>query len=88
MVERRKWHGWKWRGACAAVLLAVYIGGYFASIDLALTSRHICRSFQSSPVAFAYSPLGWLECKIRRRTVCIEMPGRSEYEERMLVFEP
>jgi hypothetical protein len=80
--------GWIWGPAALIVLLAVYVGGYFVLCDeysfmLATASR----SYRSSTVAFAYVPLAWLNAKLWRHDVVLEMPGPSAGG-RLIHFEP
>ena len=88
MSKPRKLRKWVWVGAFAFVPAVLYVGGYFALGAYTNSSGTVYRAFRSSRLAFAYLPLGWIESKIFRRTVCLQMPGRSEFENQMLRFEP
>lgn len=86
--QRRKANLWL-RGPTLLLLpLAIYVGGYFVLGNYTSSSTAGVRLYRSSTIAFAYSPLGWLESRIRRRTVCLAMPGRSELGGRMICLEP
>ena len=75
-------------GVVAAFSLVAYACGYFAFSDSTTGPAYTVRTFRSTSIAFAYLPLGWFESKIRRRTICVGMPGRSELGGRMICFEP
>ena len=75
-------------GAILFVALVLYVVGYFALGRHTVVAEHHFRDFQSHTIGMAYLPLGWVECKIRQQSFCLEMPGRSEFEINMICFEP
>jgi hypothetical protein len=87
--EHRRANLWLWGPSVPlALLLVLYVGGYFVLGESTGTGGAIVRSYRSSNIASAYAPLGWLESKVRRRDVFLAMPGRWELEGRMIHFEP
>ena len=69
------------RIATCAVTVAAYVGGYFVLPHSGeIAPFGVCyRSFPLDGVNRLYAPLGWLECKIRGRTVTLSgpSPGRG-----------
>jgi hypothetical protein len=73
------------RIAICAVLIAAYVSGYFALSKYAVVSPfglHY-REFPNRAFRTTYVPMGWLECKIRGRPVCVTTP-KLEY----VTFDP
>ncbi len=76
-----------WIKRAAAVLL-LYVAGY-----LALPEHNRApvegetRVFPSPMLVIAYLPLGWLDAKIFRHTVCIGAPD-AEFSGRWARFDP
>src|SRR5688572_18411392 len=75
MASERKLNGWRWGLAAALLmLLAVYVGGYFAlsraeDVDETVFGPMCVRVFNSDSVCHMYRPLGWCECQARRKVV-------------------
>ncbi len=65
-----------------------YVTGYVALGRRSDQPSSTVRTFSSTAAAFAYAPLGWFEAKVSRRAVLFDMPGRSEFENRMICFDP
>jgi hypothetical protein len=85
--EHSKTNQWRWGPAALCLLLAVYVGGYFAMGDCRrFPDRSVFRHYRSYPVASMFAPLAWLECKIRQRSVYLGPIGSTASTE--LSFEP
>jgi len=76
----------KW--AAASIPAIFYVAGYFALSDGIHHPGTTTRNFSSTGLAFAYAPLGWVEAKLSRRRVLLAVPGRSEFEGRMICIQP
>jgi hypothetical protein len=74
----------------AAVLLPafLYVAGYFVLSKRTQRADSTTYDFSSAAIAFSYAPLGWTEAKLSRRRVLLLMPGKAEFENRMICFEP
>ena len=84
----------RWPGVAVVLfplLLALYVAGYFLLGDFGSDAGNDYRVYRAWAVARAYEPLGFLESRIRRRTVMvawrrIDSPDRSTVE--YFIFEP
>ena len=86
--ERRKSNLWFWGPVSLILLLATYVGGYFALGNSTTSGHSAMRCYRYKAVAYAYAPLGKLESTIFQRTVYLSMPGDWEFGSRMLRFAP
>lgn len=73
--------------ATTLLVVALYVVGYFILGDHVPAGRWIVRGFTSRGLAVAYTPIGWSEAKLRRRTVYLTMPPRSSVDHG-LIFHP
>jgi hypothetical protein len=81
-----------------AVAIGLYVGAYFVlskgsvSLDMSGTDGRLYyhRSFNSPIHSFAFSPIGWLECKLREIPVDFTYPSNDApgWEEIEHEFEP
>jgi hypothetical protein len=78
----RAWIGW------AAIPLMLYVGGYFMLGDHSGAHGMTIRVYPSRAVALSYTPLGWIESRIRQRSVYLFMPSEGEVRDRFLFFQP
>jgi hypothetical protein len=74
--------------SAVALALGVYVAGYRALPERSTFDGALDREFKSRPIGMAYVPLGWLECQIRQREICLGMPGPDEYSGTLIIFEP
>ena len=80
--ERRKgnrWHPALVPSAILCLVLAVYVGGYFASLideHDARLSKPVAnlRVYRSRTAAYVYAPLAWIDAKINRHKVRVMSP--------------
>jgi hypothetical protein len=79
----RAWIGW-----ASLVPLAAYTAGYFLLGDHSDAHGVTIRDYRSKAVALSYAPLGWLESRIRQRSVYLFMPSETEFRERFLSYQP
>jgi hypothetical protein len=64
--------------ACAALILAAYLSGYFVCSKYSIIEspfRLHYREFPNKEFRAAYWPMGWLECRIRQQEVCLTTPA-------------
>jgi hypothetical protein len=84
----RKANLWAWGPAPLALLLALYVGGYFALCDeYSFGHGAASRSYRSSTIALAYVPLAWLNAKLWGHDIYLATPGPSPGG-RLIHFEP
>ena len=68
--------------AGAALMLALYVGGYFLlpkSVEISPFMIRF-RQFPAAGLPRIYAPLGWIECKVTRQTVCLADPNLRNVE--------
>jgi hypothetical protein len=68
--------------AGAALLLALYVGGYFLLPNFGQIVPFMIRyrRFPAAGLPRIYAPLGWIECKVTGQTVCLGDPNMRNVE--------